>query len=331
MRYTLALVGLMILGACGGDDTGDVTSPPESGTFTLTVTGEGTGSGRVVTDAGISPAIDCSLTANAEPTGVCSGRYTEGASIGITAAPATGSTFAGWGGDASSCATTLSCALNLDGNKTAVAEFATVPSTGGNVEIISSAWYPEPDFFGDAGVIIWMAEVRNNTSQVIETAKLNFASHDAAGTVLVSDFAFVGPIPPGETRANESFADYVGTEATVDIQISDVRIATEDPNLASAQIVSSNYRVDPEFAGEGAIIWTVEVQNMIAEELESVQVDFITYDAAGQILEYDFTILGPIPGGGKQAAEGLADLHGNEATVNYQIASVTHGDFELRH
>ncbi len=324
-NYKTTLMTIVALAACGGDS--DVTSPPEGENFTLSVSGEGSGSGRVVSAAGATPAIDCSLVAGAQPTGVCSGTYAEGTSVDLTVTPEASSSFDGWTGDASVCSTGLSCTISMDANKTAIAQFSTASSAG--VQITSSAWYPDPDF-AEEGAIIWVVEVQNTTAQTVETARVEFASHDAAGNILVSDFTFVGPIPPGETRASDGLADYLGTEATVDIRLGEVQFATEDPNLGAAQIVSSNYRVDSEFAGEGAIIWTVEVQNTSTVQLELVQVDFITYDANGQILAYDFTFVGPIPPGGRAAAEGLADLHGSEASVNYQVAGVTLDEALLR-
>ena len=319
MRHRLAIAGLLLLGACGGDN--DVTSPPaEDGSFTLSVVGQGTGSGQIATDQGITPAIDCGIAAGTA-SGVCSGSYTAGTAVSLSVTPEPNTSFDGWSGDAAACGTALSCSITVDANKSVVAQFSAASSTG--VAITSSAWYPEPASDDVGGTVNWVAEVRNTTSQIVETARVEFVSHDASGKVLVSDFTFVGPIPPGETRANEGFAEYIGTESTVDISVGEVTFATEDPGLGVARIASSNWRVDPSL---GAIVWTVEVQNTTSEELEGVQVDFVAYDAAGQILEYDFTFVGPIPPGATQASEGLADLHGNEASVNYQIASVTHGD-----
>jgi hypothetical protein len=325
MRHHLAIAGLLLLGACGGDN--DVTSPPEDGSFTLTVSGQGTGSGRIVTDVGITPAIDCTLGPGAAASGVCSGTYPAATDVGISVTPGSGSRFDGWSGDAATCGMTVSCTIRMDANRSAVAQLST--GSSGDLEVTSSAWYPQAADDGVSGTVNWMAEVRNSTSQVIEVAQLEFVSHDAAGTVLASDFLFVGPIPSGETRANESFAEYLGTEASVDITVGEITFATADPNFGAAQIVSSNWRPDPAFGSDGAIVWTVEVQNNSSGEIFA-QVDFITYDAAGKILEYDFTFVGPVPPGGRAAGEGLADLHGTEASVNYQIAGVTQDDLGMR-
>jgi hypothetical protein len=322
MRHFLAIAGLLLLGACGDDS--NVTTP-EDGSFTLTVSGEGSGSGRVTTDASVTPAIDCTLLGGAAPTGVCSGTYTAGTAVGVTVTPESGSGFDGWSGDASGCGTALSCSITMDANKSAVAQLSGASSA--ELQITSSAWYPAPDLA--EGSVVWVVEVRNNSSQTMEFARVNYTSHDAAGNVLVSDFTLVGPIPPGETRANEGLAEYRGTEASVDFQLGEVAVATEDLGMDSAQIVSSNWQPDPSFEGTGAIIWTVEVQNNSSLE-QFVQVDFVTYDAAGKILDYSFTFVGPVPPGGRAAGEGIADLHGTEASVNYQVAGVTQDDLALR-
>jgi hypothetical protein len=322
MRHYLAIAGLLLSSACGGDS--DVTTP-QSESYTLTVSGEGAGSGRVATATGVTPAIDCALAGDATLSGVCSGTYPAGTAVGISVTPEAGSGFDGWSGDAAGCGTTLSCSITMDANKNAVAQLS--GATSAELEITSSAWYPAPEL--GEGSVIWVTEVRNNSSQIIEFARVDYTSRDAAGNVLVSDFTLVGPIPPGETRANEGLAEYRGTEASVDFQLGEVAVAAEDPGLSAAQIVTSNWTPDPDFEGEGAILWTVEVQNTSSLTIYA-QVDFVTYDAAGKILDYAFTFVGPVPPGGIATGEGLADLHGTEASVNYQIAGVTQDDLELR-
>lgn len=78
--------------------------------FTLTVTKAGTGTGTVTsTPAG----INCGAT--------CSGSFASGTQITLTATPATGSTFAGWG--AGPCEGTGTCTLTLTAATTVVANF----------------------------------------------------------------------------------------------------------------------------------------------------------------------------------------------------------------
>jgi CSLREA domain-containing protein len=76
---------------------------------TLTVTKAGAGSGTVASSPG---AISCGAT--------CSDSYGDGASVTLTATPATGSTFTGWSGD---CSGTGTCTLTMSANKAATATF----------------------------------------------------------------------------------------------------------------------------------------------------------------------------------------------------------------
>jgi hypothetical protein len=307
-------MALIIVTACGGGS--DITSP--SGSFTLSVAGDGTGAGQVTTNPGVEPAIDCTLAADAQPSGTCSASYPAATVVDLTVTPVS-SALTGWSGDAAGCATELTCSLTIDQNRTAVAQLSAASAA---VQVTSSAYYLDPEFAGE-GAIIWVVEVRNVSSQLVESARIDFTSHDAAGRVLGSDFTFVGPIPPGETRAGKSFAPYLGTEATADFQPGEVVFATEDLHLGSAQIVSHNWRVDPDYAGTGAVLWTVEVQNTSAAELDVVEVDFISYDANGKIVTVDFTSVGPIPPGEKTSGESFADVYGDETSAQFQIASVT--------
>jgi hypothetical protein len=318
MRLYAAMLGLIVLSACGGDS--DITTPPADQNFGLTITGQGSGSGRVATVAGTTPLIDCSLVTGAQPAGTCSATYPESSIVNLTAAPDSGSSFTGWSGDAASCTTELSCPITMTANRTARAEFSAAPA-GSGVQLTTSSWYVDPGE-DDEGSVVWLAEVQNNTSQVAELVQVDFTSYDAANNVLGTDFVFLGPIPPGETRANESFAALVGGEARTEIRVGQVDFSDEDLGLGVAKVVSSSWRADPEYAGEGAVIWNVEVQNTGAEELESVQVDFVTYDANGQILDYDFTFVGPIAPGARASSEGFAQLRGGEANVKFQIAEV---------
>lgn len=315
MRASVAVLGLSILCACGGDS--NVTNPGAQ-QFSLTIQGSGAGAGRVQTASGMQPALDCALAAGGQSSGACSGSYSEGTAVDLTVTPDPSSTFDGWAGDAGSCATAFSCSIDMTGNKTATAQLSTGQSA---VQITSSAYYLDPEFGGE-GAVIWVAEARNTTNQTIESAQIDFTSHDASGQVLASDFTFVGPIPPGETRANQSLADLLGSEATVDIVAGEVQFATQDPGLNRARVASSNWRADPTFDVTGAVIWTVEVENTTDTQLESVEVEFVTYDAAGKIITVDHTFLDPIPPHEKRSAEGLADYHGDETTAKFQIASV---------
>jgi Leucine-rich repeat (LRR) protein len=87
-----------------------------AGTFTLTVTKAGTGTGAVTsTPTGI----------NCDPT--CSASFTEGSVVTLTATPVAGSVFTNWSGD---CTGTGACVVTMDAAKSVTASFAlTVPAS----------------------------------------------------------------------------------------------------------------------------------------------------------------------------------------------------------
>jgi hypothetical protein len=315
MRTYIAVVGLIALSACGGGD--DVTNPPGSGQFTLTATGSGSGSGRVATSADIQPALDCTVAGNAQASGACTAQYPEGTVVGLTIAPDAGSSFDGWGGDAASCSTAPSCSITMSQNRNVVAQLS---GTGSAVQITSSAYYIRPA--SDPESVVWVVEVRNPTDRVVESARIDFTTRDASGAVLASDFTSAGPIPPGETRAAQSYAESRGNEASVDFRIGEVTFTSADLNLAAAQIVSSDWQADPSLPPGGAVFWSAEVLNTTGNQLESVRIDFATYDSNGRIVAADFAFVDGIPPGESFPAESFAAYRGTEATVKFQVGSV---------
>jgi uncharacterized repeat protein (TIGR02543 family) len=89
--------------------------PSGGGTFALSVTKAGTGAGTVTS----SPAgISCGST--------CSANYTSGASVTLTPAAASGSTFAGWGG---ACSGTGACTVSMTAARSVTATFSSSATT----------------------------------------------------------------------------------------------------------------------------------------------------------------------------------------------------------
>lgn len=90
-------------------------------TFVLNVSGGGTGSGIVVSQAGLTPAINCTITSGSAVSSGCSGTYTQGTAVTLTATAGGGHTFDGWGGD---CSGTAGCTLLISANRAATANFS---------------------------------------------------------------------------------------------------------------------------------------------------------------------------------------------------------------
>jgi hypothetical protein len=67
------------------------------GVVVLTVQGAGASSGRVASQAGLSPAIDCQITAGVAASSGCSASYPRGTSVTLTATPAIDTSATGGG------------------------------------------------------------------------------------------------------------------------------------------------------------------------------------------------------------------------------------------
>jgi hypothetical protein len=65
-------------------------------------------------------------------------------------------------------------------------------------------------------------EVQNTTSAELELVNVDFVSYDANGKIIIVDNAVVGPIPPGQKRSTEGFADLHGGESSAKFQIESV-------------------------------------------------------------------------------------------------------------
>jgi hypothetical protein len=94
-----------------------------SGTFALSISASGVGSGSVN-----SGGIDCASVAGTT-SGHCTAEHGTGSSITLTATPAPGSLFTGWGGACSGSAST--CTLTMDAAKSASAHFDFGPLVNG--------------------------------------------------------------------------------------------------------------------------------------------------------------------------------------------------------
>jgi hypothetical protein len=107
------------------DNVGDVLIGTQAPRRTLSVSGEGAGSG-IITGAGISCPVACSSS------------ELNGADVVLTASPSAASTFVGWSG---ACTGTGACDIAMNSNEGVAANFAVKPSAGG----------PPPGGTGSAG------------------------------------------------------------------------------------------------------------------------------------------------------------------------------------
>ena len=102
------------LAGCGAD----LVLPADP--VTLTVGGAGTGSGLVASALGPAPALKCNILDGNADSGSCRATYPLGTRVTLSAAPAGGSQFTGWGGD---CSGSAACSISLDDSSHVVARF----------------------------------------------------------------------------------------------------------------------------------------------------------------------------------------------------------------
>ncbi len=151
--WSAALVVLALTVLVMACDSGSGTgTTPQSDTFTLTVTLQGLGVGTVSNDA---TGIACDTTG-----ATCSADIPEGTEVTLTATPAAGSEFVGWGSDGRANPLTFT----MDADKDVTAEFdnpalamETVGSGGGTVMSRDSAItlvVPEGALSGDEDITI---------------------------------------------------------------------------------------------------------------------------------------------------------------------------------
>ncbi|WP_297561901.1 fibronectin type III domain-containing protein [Meiothermus sp.] len=112
-------------------DAGTFNSPTQTfttsaaPTFALTVNKNGTGSGTVTS----SPAgINCGAT--------CTASFAQGTTVTLTAAPASGSVFAGWSGGG--CGGTGTCTVTMSAAQSVTATFNTAPTSTFNLTVNKS-------------------------------------------------------------------------------------------------------------------------------------------------------------------------------------------------
>jgi serine protease len=116
-------------GACSGtgncqlalDGDRAVTAGFDLASFTLRVTGAGSGSGSISSQSDLVPAIACGSSAGTV-SGNCTATYLAGTVVSLSATPSLGSVFNGWSG---ACSGTGPCSVTLSEARSVAARFVT--------------------------------------------------------------------------------------------------------------------------------------------------------------------------------------------------------------
>ncbi|HEU0015314.1 MAG TPA: hypothetical protein VFQ45_16620 [Longimicrobium sp.] len=82
-------------------------------------------------------------------------------------------------------------------------------------------WRADPEFAG-RGTIHVNLRLRNHLSRMVQ-ARVELTSYDADGKLVNAGFTYVNDIPPGETAAEKTYFDYIGTEKRLEARVAQVR------------------------------------------------------------------------------------------------------------
>ncbi|MEK6684664.1 MAG: FG-GAP-like repeat-containing protein, partial [Nitrospirota bacterium] len=192
---------------------------------TLSVTVAGSGA------VNLSPASREGTTSCSTPS--CSPTYVDGTAVTLTAAPALGYVFSGWGGDCSFAGTSLTCLLTMSANRSVTAAFGVaVPSTPTGLSASASSgqvtltWNPVS---GATSYILYMASVSGVTKSNYSTL-----ADGMTHTGVTSPYIHTG-LTNGKTYYFVLTASNTGGESAESSQVS----AT--PLLSAAFGTATNY------------------------------------------------------------------------------------------
>jgi hypothetical protein len=98
--------------------------------------------------------------------------------------------------------------------------------------------------------------------------------------------------------------------------------ALESGPIPPVEVADWNWVKDPDFGTDGAVIWTVEIRNNTGEYLQSVRVDFTSYDASDRLVTTAFMYINGIPPGGKRSGQSYATYFGTEKRAKVDITDM---------
>jgi hypothetical protein len=85
------------------------------------------------------------------------------------------------------------------------------------------------------------------------------------------------------------------------------------------EILSWNWVKDYNFGVDGAIIWTVEVQNNTNNYIDHLRVEITTYDKNGKIMTSDYTFVKGLSPGGTASNTSYSTFYGGEKNAKVRI------------
>ncbi|MEQ8682952.1 MAG: SH3 domain-containing protein [Cyclobacteriaceae bacterium] len=87
-----------------------------------------------------------------------------------------------------------------------------------DIEIVDWSWRTDPSF-GTDGSVIWVVQLRNNTSSYVDMVKVEISIFDKQGRLTETDYTYVKGLSPGGTASDKSYATYYGTEEKASIRV----------------------------------------------------------------------------------------------------------------
>jgi hypothetical protein len=96
------------------------------------------------------------------------------------------------------------------------------------------------------------------------------------------------------------------------------------PNQGEVKIANSNWKILPNYYGDqGAIEYTVVVENLSSKYIEDVKIEITSYDNKGNVITSDYTFVTTIPPGQKRSRTKNLDFYGSEKKLSFQILDLT--------